>query len=300
MASYILFNIQLLPSNTKSTKEVGEEGYKKLFERLREATIQAFKKKNLKTISFELANEASFAPRSTIVMDDHAYGEWLRYHRSDSVEDLYSSEKLFEAAKGTFPITNRYTFEYVFDYKTHRMALSETAGRLPAPDICHSALEHIFEEVSKGLFPKHILKINLVSDSTKLEQVLAEAEGYKKVSTTLTFPNGHNLGKRLQELKDNNVHHLKVEASAGSKETAMPQLPGFLKELVEASVSYGKTYISYIAETGGKILHYASSKYPAKIRLRSRKNEQPAELRRRVINLVRGINEATAESDDDI
>lgn len=300
MASYIVFNIQLLPANTRITKEVGEQGYKDLFEGLKQATIDAFQNKKLNDISFALANDAFFAPRSTIATDDHAYGEWLKYNRSDSVEDLYSSAKLFQAAQGTYPVANRHSFEYVFDYKTHRLAILESSGRLPKPAICNEALDFVLGSFAKKLFPRHILKINLVSDPTKLEEILATAEGYKAVNTTLTFPNGHRLGKQLQELKDNNVHHLKVEASAGSKDTAMPGLPAFLKEMVEASVDYGKTYISYITEAGGKIMHYASSKYPAKIQLRFRKGEQPAEMRRRVLQAIQKLGGAASRDEDDV
>lgn len=300
MASYIVFNIQLLPANTRTTKEVGEQGYRKLLQGLSQLTIDAFKNKKLNDISFPLINDAYLAPRSTIVMDDHAYGEWLKYNRSDSVEDLYSNAKLFQAAIGTFPVANRYSFEYVFDYQTHRLAIIESSGRLPKPMICNEALEFVFGAFASKLFPLHVLKINLVSDPTKLEEVLATAEGFKAVNTTLTFPNGHRLGKQLQELKDNNVHHLKVEASAGSKDTAMPKLPEFLKEMVQASVDYGKTYISYISEVGGKIMHYTSTQYPVKIRLRFRKGEQPAEMRRRVIQAIRRLGGTTLGDRNDV
>ena len=297
MASFIVYNIQLLPADTKSTKEIGEEGYKALFAGLERETRDAYKNKSLSNISFELINDAYFAPRRTIVQRGYAYGEWLKYSRSDSVDDLYSNARLFEATSGTYPVANRFSFEYVFDYKTHRLAISESGGRLPSPLICERALLFIFESFAIKLFPNHVLTVNLISDSTELDQVLANAEGYKSVSATLTFPNGHRLGRQLQELKDNKVHHLKIDASAGSKNTAMPDLPGFLREMVEASVNYGKAKIAYITEAGGKILHYASTKYPAKIRLRLKKGEQPAELRRRIVQAIRRLG-AGGRGDD--
>lgn len=300
MASFIVFNIQLLPANTAKTKEVGISGYKKLLEGLNRATVDAFKQKNISTISFSLINEAYMAPRSTIVTDDHAYGEWLKYNLSDDIEDLYSSAKLFTASKGTFPIANRHSFDYVFDYKTHRLAIQESSGKLPSPDVCIKVFESIFGTIADNLFPNHVLKINLISDPTKLEQIFKTATGYKSVKTTLTFPNGHRLGSQLQELKDNNVHHLKVEASAGSKDTAMPTLPVFLKQLVEASVEYGQTSLAYITEAGGKIMRYASSSYPLKIKLRHKNNEQPAELRRRVVLEVRRIGGSDAKENSNV
>ncbi|WP_062389429.1 DUF4747 family protein [Pseudomonas abietaniphila] len=300
MASFIVYNIQLLPANTSNTKEVGADGYKKLFEGLHKRTIQAFKQKKLSDISYVLAPDTYFAPRSTICDDGFAYGEWIKYHKSDSVEDLYSNQTLFQAAKGTFPVANRISFDYVFDYESHRMAISESGGRLPRPSVCNQALEEIFSQFAMSIFPRHVLKINLVSDPTELESILKNAEGFKFVSTTLTFPNGHRLSKQLQELKDKNVHTLKVDASTESKESAMPSLPDFLKDMVEASVSYGKTSLSYIMEAGGKLYRYTSSKYPLKIKVRMKKSEQPAELRLRVVQALRRIDGPAQGGSDDI
>lgn len=300
MASFIVYNIQLLPANTKNTKEVGVEGYKKLFEGLHDKTIQAFKNKKLTDISYVLASDTYFAPRSTICDDVIAYGEWIKYHKSDSVEDLYSNTTLFQAAKGTFPVANRVSFDYVFDYESHRMAISESGGRLPRPSVCNEALEEIFSKFAVEIFPKHVLKINLVSDPTELESVLRNAEGFKAVNTTLTFPNGHRLGRQLQELKDKNVHHLKVEATTESKDSAMPSLPDFLKEMVEASVHYGKTSLSYILEAGGRLHRYTTSKYPLKIQVRAKKNEQPAQIRLRILQALRQLGGAAEGEGDDI
>lgn len=300
MASFIVFNVQLLPADTASTPEVGISGYKKLLDGLNRLTVDAYSKKKIDTISYPLLNDAYIAPRSTITTDDHAYGQWLKYSRSDDIEDLYSNTKLFTASKGTFPIANRQTFDYVFDYGTHRLAIQEIAGKLPSPDVCINIFEEILGKLADNLFPKHVLKINLISDPTKLEQIFNTAAGYKSVKTTLTFPNGHRLGSQMKELKDNNVHHLKVEASAGSKDTAMPTLPAFLKQLVEASVEYGKTSLAYITEAGGKLMRYTSSSYPLKIKLRQKKDEQPAEMRRRVVVEVRRIGEAATEDQSNV
>ncbi|SEC87172.1 DUF4747 family protein [Pseudomonas kilonensis] len=210
MASFIVFNVQLLPADTTKIREVGIVGYKRLLDGLHNLTVDAFKKKQIDTISYSLLNDAYMAPRSTITTDDHAYGEWLKYNLGEDIEDLYSNTKLFTATKGTFPIANRHSFDYVFDFQTHRLAIQEVSGKLPSPDVCINIFESIFGKIADTLFPNHILKINLISDPTKLEQIFNTAAGYKSVKTTLTFPNGHRLGSQLQELKDNNVHHLKV------------------------------------------------------------------------------------------
>lgn len=289
MASFIVFNVQLLPVDTTKISEVGVVGYKRLLDGLHDLTVDAFKKKQINAISYSLLNDAYMAPRSTITTEDHAYGEWLKYNVGEDIEDLYSNTKLFTATKGTFPIANRHTFDYVFDFQTHRLAIQEVSGKLPSPDVCINIFESTFRKIADAFFPNHVLKINLISDPTKLEQIFNTAAGYKSVKTTLTFPNGHRLGNQLQELKDNNVHHLKVEASTGSKDTAMPTLPAFLKQLVEASVEYGQTSLAYLNEAGGKLMRYASSSYPLKIKLRQKKDEQPAEMRRRVIVEIRRV-----------
>jgi hypothetical protein len=300
MASYIVFNVQLLPADTSKTLEVGIQGYKNLLADLKDATITAFKNKKIGLISYPLINDAYLAPRSTVITSTYAYGEWLKYSLSDDIEDLYSNTTLFKAGKGTMPIANRYTFNYVFDYQSHRLAIQEKSGRLPSSITCIKVFEKAFENLARKRFPDHLLKINLISDPTQLEQIFKTAEGYKSVKTTLTFPNSHRLGAQLQELKDNNVHHLKVEASAGSKDTAMPELPEFLRQLVEASVDYGKTSLSYITEAGGKIKRYASTNYPLKIQLRQRKNEQPSALRNRIIQAIRNIGKASTKRKDNV
>ncbi|WP_057457770.1 DUF4747 family protein [Pseudomonas syringae] len=300
MASYIVFNIQLLPANSKKNKEVGNFGYKKLFEGLSISTIQAFKKKNINVISYPLANDTFFAPASNIIADDHAYGQFLKYDRSDTVDDLYTNKQLFQASPGTFPVANRFSFDYVFDYETHRLAVAELSGRLPKPSVCNDAILSFLSPVAASLFPSYVLTVNIVSDPTELQSVLASAEGFKSVSATLTFPNGHKLGRQLQELKDNNVHHLKVEASTESKDSVMPNLPEFLREIVEASTDYGKTSIAYIKEEGGRLCRYITSKYPLKIQLRMKKGEQPAEMRRRVMQAVRSLRDPDAEEHDNV
>nr|WP_232917423.1 DUF4747 family protein [Pseudomonas syringae] len=289
-----------MPANSKKIREVGIAGYKKLFEGLNHSTIQAFKKKNINVISFPLANDTFFAPASNIVTDDHAYGQFLKYDRSDSVDDLYSNKKLFQASPGTFPVANRFSFDYVFDYETHRLAVAELSGRLPKPWICNDAILSFLDPVAASMFPDYVLTVNVVSDPTELQSVLSSAEGFKSVNATLTFPNGHRLGRHLQELKDNNVHHLKVEASTGSKDSVMPNLPEFLKEMVEASTDYGKTSIAYIKEEGGRLFRYVTSKCPLKIQLRTKKGEQPAEMRRRVMQAVRSLRDPDAKEHDNV
>jgi cyanate lyase len=300
MASFIVFNVQLLPVDTSKTPEVGVTGYKNLLDGLHSSTTDAFKEQQIDQISFPLLNEAFMAPRSTITTDDYAYGQWLKYNLSDDIEDLYSNAKLFTATKGTFPIANRHSFDYIFDYQTHRLAIQEVSGKLPSPEVCIKIFNSIFGKIADRLFPYHILKINLISDPTKLEQIFNTAAGYKSVKTTLTFPNGHMLGSQLKELKDNNVHHLRVEASTESKDTAMPTLPGFLKQLVEASVEYGQTSLAYITEAGGKLMRYASASYPLKIKLRQKKDEQPAEMRRRVLVEIRRIGGVDTEDNTNV
>ncbi|WP_312272380.1 DUF4747 family protein [Pseudomonas sp.] len=303
MASFVVYNIQLLPLDTSNINEIGANGYKQVFNELNNYIAGAKKQRNLHNLAYALLNEAFFAPFSINIYDEYSSGHWLKYHKSEAVEDFYSTKNLFVAKPNDVAVTNKSGFRYVFDYKTHRMAIEDKNGKLPAPSVCLKAFEYIFKDIAERNFPNHTLQINLVSDLQELEDVLSEASGFKNIDTALTFPNGHELSKQLKELKDNNVHSLKMQASTQSKETMMPSLPGFLRDIVEAAADYGRTKITYFKEEKGRLKRfiYSSEKYPKKINLREKDDEQGASFILRVLQKLREIGSGqNMERENDI
>lgn len=286
MASFRLYNVQLLPLDTNRTPEVGVTGYKKLFEeleRVRQATHAA---KTLVESSYQLANDTYFAAYTIFPRASFAEGKWVKYQKAESVIDLYTNRSLFTAAEGDAPVSNTYGFRFLFDYEAHRLAVEELGGKLPSPGTLQKAIFKLLEPIAQAHFPEHTLTVNLVSQSKALEQALDEATGFKRVDVSLTFPNGHELTKRLREMKENNVHVVKAEASS-SKGAMMPHLPEFILELVKASTDYGRAKFTYVKDKVQKHQVFSTEAHPEKVQLRQKKSEPEVSFMERVRRSLR-------------
>lgn len=281
MASFRLYNIQLLPLDTSRTPEVGVAGYKKLFEELEVARKAAHTTKTLVESSYKLPHDTYFAAFTIFPRAKFAEGKWVKYQKAESVVDLYTNKTLFTAAEGDAPVSNNYLFRFLFDYEAHRLAVEELGGKLPSSGTMQKAFLGLLEPVAQAHFPEHTLTINLVSESKALEQALEEATGFRRVDVSLTFPNGHELTKRLREMKDNNVHVVKAEASS-NKGALMPHLPEFILELVKASTDYGRSKFTYVKDKVQKLQVFSTEAHPEKVQLRQKKAEQEISFMERV------------------
>jgi hypothetical protein len=133
MASFRLYNIQLLPLDTARTPEVGVAGYKKLFEHLGAAIKAAHGAKTLVESSFKLPHDTYFAPFTVQARATFAEGKWVKYQKAESVVDLYTNKNLFTAADGDAPVSNTYLFRFSSTLKhiVLRLKSSEESYRLP-------------------------------------------------------------------------------------------------------------------------------------------------------------------------
>jgi hypothetical protein len=297
MASFRLYNIQLLPLDTHRTPEVGEAGYKKLFEQLEAARKAAHTTKTLVESSYKLPHDTYFAPFTIFSRAKFAEGKWVKYQKAESVVDLYTSKSLFTAAEGDAPVSNNYLFRFLFDYEAHRLAVEELGGKLPSAGSMQKALLSLLEPVAQANFPEHTLTVNLVSESKALEQALGEATGFRRVDVSLTFPNGRELSQRLREMKENNVHVVKAEASS-NKGALMPHLPEFILELVKASTDYGRSTFTYVKDKVQKRQVFSTEAHPEKIQLRQKKTEQEVpfmERLRRSLRATAGLKTPAVE-----
>lgn len=286
MASFRLYNIQLLPLDTSRTPEVGVAGYKTFFEELEVARKAAHTAKTLVEGSYKLPNDTYFAAFTIFPRAKFAEGKWVKYQKAESVVDLYTNKSLFTAAEGDAPVSNNYLFRFLFDYEAHRLAVEELSGKLPSPGTLQKALFSLLEPVAQTHFPEHTLTVNLVSESKALEQALDEATGFKRVDVSLTFPNGHELTKRLREMKENNVHVVKAEASS-NKGALMPHIPEFILELVKASTDYGRSKFTYVKDKVQKRQVFSTEAHPEKVQLRQKKAEQEVSFMERVRRSLR-------------
>lgn len=280
MASFRLYNIQLLPLDTSTTPEVGVIGYRKLFMQLREASKAARQAKTLIENSFKLPHDTYFAPFTIDPGEKFTQGTWVKFQRAETVVDLYTNESLFTAGKGNAAVSNNHYFRFVFDYDIHRIGIEELNGKLPSSMSLLKALTSILQPIADQNFPEHTLTINLVSESKALEAALSEARGFRHVEVRVTFPNGE-LSDRLRQLKNNNVHVLKAEASS-DKDALMPSLPDFILDMVRASSDYGRAKFTYVKERLARRQVFSTEEYPEKLRLRAKKNEQEVSFMERV------------------
>jgi Domain of unknown function (DUF4747) len=280
MASFRLYNIQLLPLDTAKTPEVGEQGYRKLFSLLREFSLAVHKTKALAESSYKLPHDTYFAPFTVVAGEKFAEGKWVKFQRADAVVDLYTNESLYTAGKGDAAVSNNYFFRFIFDYEVHRLAVEELQGKLPSANSLLDALDSILRPIADQNFPEYTLTVNLVSESKALEVALAEAVGFRHVEVRVTFPNGE-LSSRLRQMKDNNVHVVKAEASS-DKNALMPKLPDFILEMVRASTDYGRSKFTYFKKKLARKQTFSTERNPEKIRLRSKKGEQEASFMERV------------------
>lgn len=285
MASFRLYNIQLLPLDTNKTPEVGVVGYRRFLTLLHEAATTAHKQKTLVDTSYRLPHDTFFAPFTVVAGEKFSHGKWVKFQRADTVVDLYTNQSLYTAGKGDAAVSNNHLFRFVFDYESHRLAIEEGGGRLPSSNSLLNALISILQPIADQNFPEHTLTVNLVSESKALEAALAEAAGFRRVEVKVTFPNGE-LSSRLRALKENNVHVLKAEASS-DKDALMPKLPDFILEMVRASTDYGRSKFTYVKERLSRLQVFSTELYPEKVRLNAKRGEQEAAFIERVHAKVR-------------
>lgn len=285
MASFRLFNVQLLPLDTATTPEVGLEGYQRLLATLKDGIESAQRLKTLAEQSYKLPHDTHFAPFVVHADKAFAHGKWVKYQRAEAVVDLYTNESLYTAGEGVAAVSNNYYFRFVFDYTTHRLAIEERGGKLPSSASVVKALESTLRPIADQAFPAHVLTVNLVSETKALEDALKEATGFRSVEVKVTFPNGPELSARLRELKENNVHIVRAQASS-EKDAVMPSLPDFILDLVRASTDYGQSKFTYVRDKLRRG-RFSTEAFPEKVNLRQAKSEDEAGFLRRVVGKVR-------------
>lgn len=272
MATFRIYNIQLLPLDSATTHEVGVAGYKKLFDLLGGKTVDAKRARTLISLASLLPHDTYFAPDHIRSNKKYAFGSWVKFHKAATVTELETREPLYKAPEGKTAISNSHSFIFVFDFEFHRLAISEGGGKLPSSLSAAKAIRSILEPIATEYFPKHTLTITVVTEEKALNDALADVEAFKKVEIDITFPNGRAMSKQLKELRANNVHSLKASASS-AKGSQMPTLPDWMMSLLKSTREYGSAYFSYISKRLQKRQKFDSDMNPEKFRLDQRKVE---------------------------
>lgn len=246
MATFRQYNVQLLPLDTHATKEVGIEGYKRLFELLKSRTVEAYKHKRMAEEAKPLANDTFICPFVVHAETTFAYGSFLKFHKAETVTEFYSQEPMFQAPMGTTPVSNTYYFRFVFDYEIHRFAIEEQNGRLPSVDVMSNTIDHFFRNIAEQHFKKHVLTINLISDDRSLKEALDAENEFGPVHVKIAFPNSRRLNETLRELKDLSAHHVEAKVSP-ARGARMNGLPQYVKDLLVNAAELGEATIVFFS-----------------------------------------------------
>lgn len=294
MANFRVYNIQLLPLDSRTTPEVGVKGYQKLFSRLNASVHKHIQEKRALEFSDTLSHETYIFPFFIHAEKEEfiAHGSFVRFHRAETVQDLYTNEALYTENPGNTAVSNIYLLRFVFDYEKHLLAIEELGGRLPSPLRFQKTLQHFFKPIANEYFDKYTLTVNLVSESKKLSQVLREAKGFSRIHVKLTFNNGSMLDDVLDELKENNVHFIEHTASAGSG-AVMPKPTQYMYKLLNYSTKFGEASVTYFKQkkNGAKNaltkVVYQTKNFPKKFRMRQGVDESDLDFLRRAADKLK-------------
>ncbi|WP_426763301.1 DUF4747 family protein [Hafnia paralvei] len=273
MAIYKFYNIQVLPLDTTSNKNIGEGGYVKVFERLSREAKKARTGKRLTSMASKLKGQMYFCPfeitvRKNIDMNI-IYGTFLKFDNVDSLVDTESGD-LIVKTKGNSS-SKRYEFSFIFDPKLHIMAINDIAG-LPTRAPLIKALEDIIELGLDEEFSEYTLSIHELTSAESLKELLdTPKDGYRKFSAEVSFSNSEKFDRQTEreiasfegDLKKNNVHS--VESTYKSdKGSLMPDLPRSAKILAWLATKFGNVDITY--KKDGEVTTFHMEDYPVRLK----------------------------------
>lgn len=307
MAYYKFYNIQLLPMDTKSTKEVGVDGYCKLFSAVSEQIAKVRKQKiKLSSIAVRMHGDMYFAPFSATILDYPSedkdkpnrlvHGYFLKF---DDVNELVDTDsgKLEYQSKGNTS-SKRFQLEFVFDPINHIMAIHDTRG-LPTSNPLIKGLTNLFDGYAHRLFPEHNLEVSQLNAADSVVEFFEKPKkGITSYSGAVTFSNSDDWEAELdenlrpeakkaeQELKEMNVG--KWESTFKSfKDTLMTDLPRSAKIQMLLATLYGNAKASYVDSDGAK-QKYQMEDYPVRELL----DEKVEGIKNRAITILRLIPKA--------
>ncbi|ROR22453.1 uncharacterized protein DUF4747 [Comamonas sp. BIGb0124] len=274
MSKFVIYNIQLLPINNNE-KEVGINGYRKLFSKLRDLNQKHRTQKTQPLFHHALGGESYIGPEFFAFKSGYIYGHFIRYTKTDTLKDLGTGQTVFRAGKKT-TVSKLQEIPFIFDTNRHLLAIDKQ--NIPKNNGFQTALEKFLQPISNEEFPHHELTINLISTKKTLEEIFDKAIAYRTVDVTISPPNGGETEGLLRDLREKHTR-IKVHASgAGNGEKGrMSGVPEILKTMLRAAVLYGAAKMSYLATQEGekaKWQNYDSADSPASFTVRKSSSDQ--------------------------
>lgn len=306
MAIYKFYNIQLLPVE-KDVKEVGHEGYSRLFKSVGDLVKTCKDNQHkLSSIAVAMRGDMFFAPFSVTEfeypgLDNNKsviYGSFLKFDDVNELVDTNSGETEFKSKGNTS--SKRFNLEFVFDPYTHVLAINDARG-LPTRKPLITALRQILDTHAVNLFKSHSLEIEELTSADSINDFLnAPKKGYKSYEGVVTFSNSDSYDDDIemelvyeaeQELKDKRVGRWASNYKSFPK-AVMNDLPDQAKIQMALATKYGNAEVTYLDEVGER-KKYQMEDYPVRERLVEKRIKGNRERAIEIKNLIRMAIEKT-------
>lgn len=286
MANFRVYNVQLLP-NTEDFGDIGIAGYKSIFAEFRERTRLARVEKRLLAYHRDVGRDSHFGPQEFHPKKGFVWGKFVRYKRTDKVDDLNTMKPIFKEGHKQVGVASVHEMFFVFDCAQHFLAIEEAGGALPPTNDFLMIIEDYLRPICKSLFPFHSLHIFLMADKKSLDVVLKEAIGFSKIDVEITAPNG-DAEDSLEQLKRSRIQKLVIKGSPGEDGIISNKLPPFILGIIQGAIKFGRTKLSYLrAPEGGsgdpERLSYDSATTPMKFEKRKGHDESEVDFAERCV-----------------
>ncbi|MFT6909496.1 MAG: hypothetical protein ACJAS1_006215 [Oleiphilaceae bacterium] len=269
MATFKYYNFQVLPLDGQDENLIGKGGYKSIFEKYALSVNNAMRQRKLLKISHDLKTGMHISFKKIDIKDGFAQGKLIKFDHVDSLVEVYTDQELYKNSdKMSIASSLRIEFDFVFDFDKHIIAIEAKAG-IPSYKVLIEALTSLLSQTTTELYSEHYIKLIELTDAASLEEILDNAEGFRKVSVEITFSNSDKFETQLASLIDedsrkNSIHSIKAEQrpeqGRNSKSLSIVMLP-----LVLLSTKLGNSNITYMQN--GKENTYHMRDYPVKMRV---------------------------------
>ena len=282
MSNYLFYNVQVLPFG-KSAKEIGPEGYKKIFKSIDSRRANTIVRKSLHIDAFHLPGRMFLSFFNMHFGEEgRVYGDFIKFDQPKALYDTYSGKAVQQIPAGSS--SQRAVYRFQFDLENHILAVESPSGSLRIGNLIR-ALNHFIGPVVNSLYPQHVLDVNVITSSDKVEDVFLHAEYYKTVAVEVSFSNSSVFNRALleveQELKDNGISKKEV-VERSSKDGKMSSPTQNTKYLLELAKILGDARIRYFDSRVNKLKNFVYSRNPFKIAMRPSVKESDEEFRDRI------------------
>lgn len=292
MSTYVFFNVQVLPV-LKGARNIGVEGYVRLFDALGETVKQLRHERRLHEYGQKVGHIFWLSPFEVGLRTNYIAGRFLKYDQPDSIKDLYTAAVAVKVARDQS--AHRHEIPFQFDPEIHIMAVDR--AHLGPPAKFAGYLCKVLRPFVDVMFEQHTVTVTLLTSAERLEHVMDRAKGFKRIELEITYSNSDDtikgFVKQLEsELKANNI--VQVEHSEKSDLKGFLQRPTRICSAMLALASkYGRATIRFLNQQN-KVETFVSEDNPIREKLMKYKTETFEEYEKRVYEATRNASKKAA------